>query len=344
MDQETFYPRAHEGLTLLAFLTALKTQVQELTREDLTARLLKYAETIPAEERMAFLRLFTSSALPEEKQQAYEPDPSLLDDVAAFAAKVRSQAYVEDFDWDYSDNIIVTGDISWAEDMADLFSRTDADFFAGDFTTAATAYASLLSLFALQEDTGEGYFPGDDDPVSMVGINDQETVARLLRSLLANNGAQAAEMFVSTLAEMSQQFFLQLSLKDILEASPQPLPDIEQFLLAVEPLFAARAHGMADYSRPDWAKLLREATVMRSGTDGLGTLAHEVGAHQPKAYYEWILALRDEGRHDEALIATQHAVADVKLPLAKGILANTLGIIFDERGANEDAWRAKDMA
>jgi hypothetical protein len=146
MDQDTFYPHAHEGLTLLAFLTALNTQVQDLTRDDLIARLVKYAETIPAEERMAFLRLFTSSAQPEEKHRHIKPDPSLLDDVPEFAAKVRSEAYVEDCDWDYSDNIIVTGDTSWAGDMADLFSRTDAAFFAADFATAATAYASLLTL------------------------------------------------------------------------------------------------------------------------------------------------------------------------------------------------------
>ncbi|HEY3378813.1 MAG TPA: hypothetical protein VGL77_15100, partial [Armatimonadota bacterium] len=346
MDQHTNNPHEHDELTLFAFLTELNTQTQALTHEDLVVRLVKYAETIPAEQRTAMLRHFTATAALPEEPQPYTPDPSLQGDIECFGADLRSQSFVESWDWDMrTDNeMIVTGDTSWATDMADLFARTDAAFLGEDFAVAAAAYAILLSLFTLQEELCEGVFPGEDDPVSMVGINVEETVARYLRSLLASDDAQRAKTFVAQFAEMSQQFYQQISLKAILEASPQPLADTDQWLGAVEPLFAARAQETADFSRPDWAKLLREAILLRSGVDGLGDFARERGADQPEAYYEWVLALRNEGRHDEALHAAQDAVATVQLPQAKAVLANALGRMFDARGAHEDAWCAKALA
>jgi hypothetical protein len=200
--------------------------------------------------------------------------------------------------------MITWGDETWAEEMADLFRRIDALFFVGDFTGAADAYPKLLSLFDLPNETGEGYFPGESDPVDMVGIDVKETGARYLRSLLGSNGEWNIEKFVGAYAELVQQFSHPLSLKAILEASPQPLADTDRFLGEVEPMLAARSQSATGYSHPDWHKLLREAVLLRSGTNGLGTLAREQGKAVPETYYEWILALRSEGRDNEALQAT----------------------------------------
>jgi len=99
MDQHTNNPHAHDELTVFAFLTELNTQTQALTHEDLVVRLVKYAETIPAEQRTTMLRHFSATATLPEKPQPYTPDPSLQGDIECFGADLRSQSFVESWDW-----------------------------------------------------------------------------------------------------------------------------------------------------------------------------------------------------------------------------------------------------
>ena len=338
--------REQPELSLLAFLTALRKAAQALPSGEIIERLLKYGETLPVEQRAAFLQRFAGfQADVGTPPAAYTSDESLAEDVDAFVDRVKSQSYVEGSDWDYqSDDLVTWGDESWADEMADLFARVDQAFFAGDFATAAAAYPKLLKLFALPDETGEGYFPGESDPVEMVGINAQETVARYLRSLLGNNDAWDIDTFVDELIELSGQLYQTFSLKTILEASPQPFSQTGPFLLELEPILSEHRKQSPGYGVPDWGLLLREAVLLQGGTDGLGTLAHAQGATMPEAYYEWILALRREGRDDEALRATRKAVEKVKIPQAKGVLANALVTLLDERGEHEGALQGAQLA
>jgi len=275
-----------------------------------------------------------------------EPDETLTDDVDAFVENVKSQTYVEGWDWDHrTDAMIVWGDESWARDMEDLFSRIDDAFFAGEFATAAAEYPKLLATFALPDETGEGYFPGEGDPVSMVGINLKETITRYLRSLLGNDGHWEIKAFITALNDMAQQFYQPISLKAILEASSQPFTDTEAFLRQLEPILIEKAQHPVGYrNAPDWQQLLRDAVLMRGGTDALGNLAREHGKATPETYYEWIMALRREERDDEALQATRDAIAVSVIPNAKGILANALAMLLDERSEEEEALQAKQLA
>ena len=336
----------HE-LTLLAFLTALRKELQALSAEDVIERLIKYGETIPAEQRQIFLRHFsiTQNTVGAGTVEGYVPDDTLAEDVDAFVNNVKSKSYVEGWDWDYhTDAMVVWGDESWADDMAYFFENIDTAFFAADFATAAAEYPKLLALFDLPSETGEGYFPGESDPLEMVGINIQETVARYLRSLLGNDGEWNIDTFTAELAKMSGRFARTFSIKSILEASPQPLHNTDQFFRELEPAVAARSQHAPGYGHPDWPKLLREVVALRGGTEGIGALAHEQGATMPETYYEWILALRREGQDEEALHAAREGVTAVQIPQARGVLANALATMLDERGKGEEALQAKQLA
>lgn len=325
---------------MLSFLTTLKTQVQGMTHTDLVGRIVAYAETIPADQRKSFLRHFTLIEDADDSLKDSAPDADLLADIEAFAEAVRSQKYVDNWDWDLrTDEIIVTGDKSWVDDMQDLFTRTDNEFATGNFAVAASAYPTLLSLFTITAETGEGYFPGDSDPYDMIDINFEETAARYLRSLIASDAD--IDTFLIALERMYCEFTYTLTLTAIMEASSQPLAYVDQLFDSLEPALRERLREPTNRIAPDWHKLLREVIVLRSGTDGLGVLAHEQGRRVPDAYYEWLLALRKEGRYDEAIAAARDAVHAVEIPKAKGVLATALGIMLDEQGAAADAWQAK---
>lgn len=338
------------GLTLMAFLTALEKQVRGQSHDEVMAGLLEYAKTLPPDQRLMFLRFFSPASVADAGHAipgAVVPDPELPEDIAAFLENLRKQTYVEGWDWDYHmDEMVVWGDESWVDDMADLFQRLDTVFFAGDFALAASGYQQLLHAFSLPNETGEGYFPGEEDPVEMVGIALRETAARYLRAMLAGARGDDIAAFLAAYAEIDSEFMLTLTMKEILEAHPQPMPNVEQTLRELEEELKAQPQEQTayHYGRPDWRRLLRETTFLLGGTDALGALAQERGAVTPEAYYEWILALRREGRDDEALQATRAALSRVTDAHAKGLLANALGIMLEERGEEADAFLAKQLA
>jgi tetratricopeptide (TPR) repeat protein len=327
-------------LTLMALLTALQTQVAQLSADELRARLLAYAETLPAAQRADFLRHF--AAAPAAVAVDLAPDETLCEDIDAFAAAIRGQEYVEGWDWDRrTDALVVWGDESWVDDMQDLFARTDAVFLAGDFALAASAYGRLLDTFAIPEETCEGHFPGEGDPVDLVGRNLPETLARYLRSLLA---VEEAEAVLTAWETVARSFYPQLSVPAVLEASPTPLADADRRLDALEGALRARAARADGWRMPDWDRLLREVRQARAGADGLAALAHEHGQRSPEAYFDWLLALRQDGRRDEAIQAARDGLAAVTTPHAQGLLANALGHLLDEQGDTSGAWEAKCLA
>jgi hypothetical protein len=93
-------------------------------------------------------------------------------------------------------------------------------------------------------------------------------------------------------------------LDDLVQISPRPLPDREQFL--ADWIAFLRTQDTPNSSDADaW---LREAVRLAHGTSGLETLARAEGQTRPRAYLDWFTALEQEGKHREVLAAAQEAL------------------------------------
>jgi hypothetical protein len=90
-------------------------------------------------------------------------------------------------------------------------------------------------------------------------------------------------------------------LDDLIQISPRPLSDLEQFL--AEWIAFLRAESGADADT--W---LREAVRLSQGTRGLEALARTEGQARPRAYLDWFTALEREGKHGKLLAAAQEAL------------------------------------
>jgi hypothetical protein len=106
-------------------------------------------------------------------------------------------------------------------------------------------------------------------------------------------------------------------LDDLVQISPRPLPDREQFLVD----WIAFLRTQSAPSGSDVDAWLREAVRLAQGTAGLEALARAEGRTRPRAYLDWFTALEQEGKHREVLAASQEALQTLvaRLPIRAAI-------------------------
>ena len=97
-------------------------------------------------------------------------------------------------------------------------------------------------------------------------------------------------------------------LDDLIQISPQALPDQEQFFLDWIAFLRTQSEPEADA----W---LREAVRLSQGTAGLETLARTEGVQRPRAYLDWCAALAAEGKQHAVLAAAHEALRTLPSPL-----------------------------
>ena len=99
-------------------------------------------------------------------------------------------------------------------------------------------------------------------------------------------------------------------LEEIIQISPRPLPDQDQFLSD----WIAFLRKQTDRDADTW---LREAIRLSQGTPGLEELAQAEGKQRPRAYLDWFAALEREGKNREMLAAAQEALQSLpgQLPI-----------------------------
>jgi hypothetical protein len=127
-------------------------------------------------------------------------------------------------------------------------------------------------------------------------------------------------------------------LDDLVQISPRPLPDQEQFLADWIAFLRTQSGSAADA----W---LREAVRLSQGTPGLETLARTEGQTHPRAYLDWFSALEKEDRHPEVLAAAQEAlrVLPAKRPIRAAIadhLCAAAARMNDEETLRIGRWEA----
>jgi hypothetical protein len=292
-------------LSLKAFWNVIEQRLTTCSAEELRAIVRALAQAIPPTERQAFLATLQPVAATAAVLQQESAHEALLEDIDTLADELQ-EAMEEAEGWDEYDEEDSLGPYEeFVEPLAILFGRAAAAFDASNITLARTAYHNLFEALSLEDDYGRGVRAENLQDVDM-----GEARARYLRAVYDTEplAHRPVVLFGEMLEVRSWLSGPRPMLDDLIQISPQPLPDQEQFFLD----WIAFLHTQSGNDADAW---LRETVRLSQGTAGLETLARTEGMQRPRAYLDLCAALQAEGNHHAALAAAQEALRVLPEPL-----------------------------
>jgi hypothetical protein len=294
-----------EQLSLQAFWDAVEQRLAVCSAEELRAVVRALARATPATQRQAFLK---TMQLMTGTTPVVPPAPApeeLLVDIAALADALRA-ATEEAEGWDeYHEEDSLGPYAEYVTPLTACFERAAATFAAGHMTLARTAYHNLFETLTYQDNYGRGV-RAEHLPHVVVS----EACARYLRAVYETEppAQRPSRLFAAMLQVCAWLADACPMLDDIIQISPQALPDQEQFFLDWIAFLRTQSEPEADA----W---LREAVRLSQGTAGLETLARTEGVQRPRAYLDWCAALAAEGKQRAILVAAHEALRTLPRPL-----------------------------
>ncbi|WP_143448393.1 hypothetical protein [Kineosporia sp. A_224] len=347
------------GLTLGAFVADLRSRLAPLSRDDLTRLLLAHAERLPTSERAAFLAIFPDPTDPTDltgpataRPEHREVDDGLPQRVRDFAARVAAGDYDDPeegwddgwqgrYGWDDAQPVP-----AWVADADALFAEASEVFLTADAQHSREVYDLLLDLFrpdppGLPETLAEITL----DIWSLEATDVPEALARYVRCVYETTPAAARANALGVAWSTLPWSPEPLSLAQVTDTRPVPLPDLAGFLPAWIDQLVGGADGPPARER---VRLLAEAAHLHHGLDTLADLARRPGPHQGGISRIRVDALAAAGRPGDAADAAREAVT---LPgLEPGLLAGLNDRLADLCAATndlpgavrarQDAWRA----
>jgi tetratricopeptide (TPR) repeat protein len=314
------------------FLQRIQALLENTPHEQLKGHLLARATGLPAGERLDFLRM-----LGEGEPRPSRSGPGLLANVDAFAAALRRDEYADDA-W--------ADEPEWVDDFEALLSGATRAFVDGERTLAAEALGRLLRVFDLEGEVAA--FCGDEPAELRVRSDLGEALAFHLRALYDTTPLQrrAAKLLEEIIA-LHGIGSTRAGLEAIRNADPDAPADWVEFLPEWIDSVRRLDPDPDDVLRDMRGFLLREATRHVAGADGLGELARREGRDDPQNYHEWLDALLDADRREDAVAAAREAVGAVAEPWKKARLADRLTTLALDMGdealaleAGRTAWRS----
>lgn len=300
-----------QQLSLQRFIEALSDEISQLSDEELRRAVLGWAQHLPAAQRATFLSHFIPGNTPIEQSLIRQIDvESLLTSIAELHERLERGDYFQGYGWDdeiYDERSF--GDDSWADELSELFSDTDAVFMGGDLQGARTAYEQLFDILDLGDEVG--VFTGAEEPVDMLDQDISESQARYLRCVYELSAQdQRATDFVQAWFSLSECGD-QLSLRMIDEARPEQMPDFEAFLpgwihelqVRLERQFTSRGR-----------ELLVEATLYHGGVEALGELARNATTAQADLYLDWLVTVLEIGDQEQGITVAREALGRLSQP------------------------------
>jgi hypothetical protein len=223
---------------------------------------------------------------------------ALLVDIAALADQLQA-ATEEAEGWDeYHEEDSLGPYVEFVAPLTALFDRATVVFEAGNMTLARTAYHDLFATLTYEDDYGRGvraeHLP--DVAVSAAGARYLRAVYETESPAQRPSGLFAAMLQVGTWLPDAHPM-----LDDLIQISPQSLPEQEEFFLDWIAFLRTQSEPEADA----W---LREAVRLSQGTAGLETLARTEGVQRPRAYLDWCTALTAEGKQHAVRAAAHEAL------------------------------------
>jgi hypothetical protein len=327
-------------MSLKAFWEAVEQRLADCSADQLRAILRTMAqETLPAGRQAFLARLRPVEGAAMAAPPAIEQEELLadLDDLAQELESAMEDAgewegeYDEWGEYSEEDGLGPYGE--FVEPLVGLFERAGAAFDYGNPTLARDAYSRLFDLVTTEDDYGRGVSASD-----LTGVDVGEAGARYLRAVYETEPATRRPQ---ALWEQMQQVRSSLfgpppTLEDLIQISPRPLPEREQFLADWIALLRTLSGHEADAR-------LREAVRLAQGTAGLEVLAHSEGQTRPRAYLDWFTALEQEGKQREVLTAAWEALQALpdRLPIRAAIadhLCTAAGQLQEAEALRSGRW------
>ncbi len=297
--------RMEQQLSLTAFWDAVEQRLAVCSAEELRAVVRALARATPATAWQAFLN---TMQLVAETTPVVPPGPApeeLLVDIAALADELQA-ATAEAEGWDeYHEEDSLGPYVEFVALLTALFNRAAAAFAAGNLTLARTAYHNLFATLTYEDDYGRGV-----RAEHLQDVASNEAGARYLRAVYETESPaqRPSGLFEAMLQVCAWLSDARPMLDDIIQISPQVLPDQEQFFFDWIAFLRTQSESEADA----W---LREAVRLSQGTPGLETLARTEGVQRPRAYLDWCAALAAEDQQHAVLAAAHEALQTLPRPL-----------------------------
>jgi ribonuclease HI len=173
----------------------------------------------------------------------------------------------------------------------------------GEYKLAEKAYTGLFDILEMGQEPG--YLPGDPDSSKMLKTDLDEQVALFLRSVYMNS---ASEKRPDTLYKAMNEFgYLarQVKLRNLMNALDSLLPDFETFILEWIKFLKNQKSGT------NVSELLREAVLIKGGTPAISEFARQNVDKYPRAYIDWIAALKAEEDTESVIQVAREAMSEI---------------------------------
>jgi hypothetical protein len=312
-----------DKMSLKAFWEAVEERLAACSADELRAILRTMAwETPPSEREIFIARL---EPVEEEAVTASQliQQGDLLAEIEDLAREMEHTSQEADhwegrhewddyYDYDGEDSLGPYRDL--VEPFVELFDRAAAAFDYGEFSLARAAHERLFELLEIEDDYGRGVSLSD-----LPNVEADEAIARYLRAVYETEETARRPQMLWHRMQMVEDWLFRFRpmVSDLIQISPRPLPDREQFLadwIAFLRTQQAPSGGTADA----W---LREAVGLAQGPSGLEALARAEGQTRPRAYLDWFTALEREGQYQEVVAAAQEALQALpaRLPIRAAI-------------------------
>lgn len=335
-----------DSLGLGPFLQRLGECLATLSHSELKAKLLDHAARLPAAERADFLAVFEQPPPdPSVATDSEHVDDTLVTDVDGFLADVANGVYVGGWGYDpeYRDHRAY-GDESWTREFDSLAERAANALLAGDASTARAAYRGLFKALTGGYDGGGRPVAGTPD--EFVATDITEAKHRYLRAVWEDEPVETrAAAVVAAISELTYVGG-RTSLAALAATRGEALPDLDAVL---PDLIETLSRVPDDYGfGEDARRLIAESVQLGHGPDGLAAFARTPGPYQPAAYRDWVDALANAGRLEEAEAAAIEGMRKLESHgRTVAALAGRLALMAAARGddravlaACQSAWRA----
>jgi hypothetical protein len=297
--------RKEQQQSLKAFWDVVEQRLAVCSAEELRAVVRALARVTPATQRQAFLTIMQRMVETTQVVPPVSAPEELLVDIAALADELQTAMETAE-DWDeYHEEDNLGPYVEFVAPLTALFDRTAATFDTGNMTLARTAYHNLFAILIYEDDYGRGV-----RAEHLPDLTVSKACARYLRAVYETEppAQRPSELFAAMLQVCGWLSDARPMLDDIIQSSPQTLPDQEQFCLAWIAFLRTQSGPEADI----W---LREAVRLSRGTAGLENLARTEGVQRPRAYLDWCVALMAEGNQHAVLAAAHEALRALPRPL-----------------------------
>jgi len=292
-----------DTIPLKRFFEAVEERLSACSADELRSILRAMAQVVAPKDRQGFLEALVPSKEALDVIQSALRQDDLLSDIDDLLAEIRAEMDIAEdaYDrygdhWDDEDSLGPYDE--FIAPLAELFDRTAGVFDCGNLTLARDAYRKLFDGLAVEDDYGRGARASDLRDTDIRGARGRYLRALYETETPANRPERlfrAMEDFGDLLGDDP------VMLEDLIQVSDRPLPDREPFLRA----WIAVLREQEGDSPDRW---LREAIRLLEGTKGLEAFARKEGKSHPRAYLDWLAALKSEGKPDRVIVAAREAL------------------------------------